>query len=617
MKWTFHSSREVDGINNPIISHFTGNPYYHLAREVIQNSLDAKLNNTKPVEVTFTERLIPIGEIPGIDQFSSILHSCKEFWHGGFPDCHEFLDNAIEQINEKEIPFLICTDNNTKGLSGDDNDLNSDWFGLVRSKGTSPKGPDTGGSFGIGKGAPFTVSTLRTVYYYSRSEKGITRFQGKSMIVSHKNDQNETTNGTGFFGRENADSIDMYDQIPGVFRRKNIYPGLDIYVAGFRNILTWQTDLIQSILRNFWYSIYSKELKVKVGNDRIAKDNLEDNLVKYFQGEELKDHIEPKGNPLQYYKSVISGELLEYDHSELGEIKFHFKEIDSHMNYVAMMRKPHMIVLSKPFRFPGKFCGVLICDNSKGNKILRKMEPPTHNRWEGESYGINGKKILDELYEKIRSVLKEKQNIKSKGKLEIPDLYKYLPFDLNEEEADNSNNGGREKNKESQNESASMVQKQEAFNHHVEINPYKVSVLNEVEQVGIGGGKSRNTNKKKSSRKGIGIGKDSGKIKSRTMKGILITPIIKNRTSKGYEYLLKIKSDSTRNCSVRIQAQGESVKAKVNLLRAWNEDGNNILVSGNKMNKVILYEHGTNLIHCEIESKSKLALNISLDEIQK
>ena len=43
----------VDGFNDPGIAHFKGSPYSSLARETIQNSLDARATSDQPVHVSF------------------------------------------------------------------------------------------------------------------------------------------------------------------------------------------------------------------------------------------------------------------------------------------------------------------------------------------------------------------------------------------------------------------------------------------------------------------------------------------------------------------------------------------------------------------------------------
>ena len=56
IKWDFVSTGggDADGLNNSMIEYFTGDYNYFLAREIIQNSLDAK---DKKINVSYPKRL--------------------------------------------------------------------------------------------------------------------------------------------------------------------------------------------------------------------------------------------------------------------------------------------------------------------------------------------------------------------------------------------------------------------------------------------------------------------------------------------------------------------------------------------------------------------------------
>ena len=58
--WRFPPTNggRIDGFNDPGIAHFNGAPLANLARETIQNSLDASLASEEPVHVSF--ELIPL-----------------------------------------------------------------------------------------------------------------------------------------------------------------------------------------------------------------------------------------------------------------------------------------------------------------------------------------------------------------------------------------------------------------------------------------------------------------------------------------------------------------------------------------------------------------------------
>lgn len=189
----------VDGFNDPGIAHFTGTPLGSLARETIQNSLDARLGEDQPVHVSF--ELISLNpDHLGRGEIARTINECKLTANSdGDLTAVSALEAARQTIRLKSIPCLRVSDRETTGLTGDH------WRALVKMQGISHK-PDTegaGGSHGIGKYAPFAVSTVRTVFYWTcfREEgRDQERFQGKSVLMSHMNTDGEETQGTGFYG---------------------------------------------------------------------------------------------------------------------------------------------------------------------------------------------------------------------------------------------------------------------------------------------------------------------------------------------------------------------------------------------------------------------------------
>ncbi|HCL06023.1 MAG TPA: hypothetical protein DHW64_08700, partial [Chitinophagaceae bacterium] len=470
---------DVDGLNNSMIEHFAGNYNYFLAREIIQNSLDAKtkgITQNLPVRVTFKLESLSKEEFPGHQELLQIIKSGKNLW-SHHVETVAFLEGAIKCLTQEKIPCLRISDFNTTGLSGNDNDMQGGWFNLVRSTGASSKSGGEGGSFGIGKGAPFAASDLRTVLYATQNEKSVSVFQGKAELVSFRDENGDTRRGVCSYGFE-QNSVRVLEAIPKGFWRKD--QGTDIVICGYKATGDWVDDLLKSVLRNFWYAIHCKDLVVEVEDHKIEYDNLSEYLVKHFVNEPFKDYVEPAGNPLQYYLAVTQGEELGKGQKLkiLDECRFHFKMIESHMNYVAMLRRSHMVIYSRRFNFPGNFAGVFICDNEKGNLALRKMEPPAHDKWDPKRNKENGDLIMNEVTSFIRSCLDSIKSKQSFGILEIPDLQKYLPYD-DGEDAGNGSGTSIYTGKEGKEETSQLIQKKEVLNRSVIINPYKVSVLNE------------------------------------------------------------------------------------------------------------------------------------------
>ena len=68
-------------------------------------------------------------------------------------------------VENDETVVLRISDFNTSGLLGSREEINTDWTNLTKSSGASDKKGTAGGSYGIGKYAPFACSDYATVFY--------------------------------------------------------------------------------------------------------------------------------------------------------------------------------------------------------------------------------------------------------------------------------------------------------------------------------------------------------------------------------------------------------------------------------------------------------------------
>lgn len=80
--WFFASNDggEDKGYNDAGVATFMGHIYRYLAREIIQNSLDARESPDKPVVVTFDLETIKRSDIPSMNQLKDICQKCRDFW---------------------------------------------------------------------------------------------------------------------------------------------------------------------------------------------------------------------------------------------------------------------------------------------------------------------------------------------------------------------------------------------------------------------------------------------------------------------------------------------------------------------------------------------------------
>jgi len=111
-------SDQWDGFNEPGIEHFRGSPVKHLAREVIQNALDASDDLNKAVSVRIKLNKVPTEQIPNIDEFRDIIHHCSLGAQKEGIKAEAFFKAAEEELKKKEISVLEISDFNTLGMRG-------------------------------------------------------------------------------------------------------------------------------------------------------------------------------------------------------------------------------------------------------------------------------------------------------------------------------------------------------------------------------------------------------------------------------------------------------------------------------------------------------------------
>jgi hypothetical protein len=425
IKWNFAKNdggRET-GFHDAGVETFKGNFDRYLAREVIQNSLDARHDPNKPVLVDFQVRRLKRSQVPDMDGLRATFARCAEYWNTD-KKAVEFFHRAEKLASNDEITVLEAADYNTRGVRGGDDERDKDWYNLLRCAGSSAKGGGEGGSFGIGKNAPFAASWMRAVLYSTKNIDGQHAFQGVATIVSHVHPEGGIAQPTGFLGGAKGISIRSEKDIPKIFLRGEF--GTNIVVLGFPHSDNWGDDLTYSVLDNFWPAINFGDLEVRIGKQNITKNNLAELLEKFSGADEFTAH--------RYYQAFNGPSIapLTEELPTLRECTVYLLTgtTNDMPKKIAMIRRTGMKIFEKPFRSIVPFCGVFICRNEVGNKLLRDMEPPRHDTWD-QDYPEKGahKKTNAELVNYIRGCIKQLAPADDGKAMSVPGLNKYLPDD--------------------------------------------------------------------------------------------------------------------------------------------------------------------------------------------
>ena len=144
MKWFFPSIGygAIEVFSNPGLEMFKGEPIKAMAREIIQNSLDAVNNLDKPVYIEFENSYRKLSDFPGIESMREIIGKCREFWRGQNDEkTMKFIAEADKRLNSSGIFVLRVSDYNTTGVKGafsSENEI-TPWKSLVQGNAFSVK----------------------------------------------------------------------------------------------------------------------------------------------------------------------------------------------------------------------------------------------------------------------------------------------------------------------------------------------------------------------------------------------------------------------------------------------------------------------------------------------
>lgn len=119
MQWSFPSTKngQIKGVADAGIETFQGDGIKALTRETCQNSLDAVVDDNKTVHVQFKQYYKKTNTIPGYIKYKSMLRQILNYWKGNSEKATEFLERAIQSMEEEYTNILRISDYNTSGLS--------------------------------------------------------------------------------------------------------------------------------------------------------------------------------------------------------------------------------------------------------------------------------------------------------------------------------------------------------------------------------------------------------------------------------------------------------------------------------------------------------------------
>jgi hypothetical protein len=433
-KFPYDQSDQWDGFNDSGIEHFSGNPYVHLGREVVQNTIDARREGSaSPARILIQLIDVATDSIPDVGSLRDTLQSCSTAAKNESEKAEIFFDNALELLTKTKITVLKISDYNTTGVCGPCVN-GTPYYALMKASGQSKKSQSTAaGSYGIGKYAPFAVSALRTVFVTTiwQEKDGSHQYvQGKSILMSHQSQSGKTEEGVGFWGvKERCLPVEPRPgQLPDWLLRaksQNDYPknvGTTLSILGFPNDKNWDRILTATIAENFFGAIQRGQLDVVIQGEIFINS---DTLAPVFADAEVRKAIEQmKGQPdhfdeVGYYLRALAKTddviVEQTENLHLGNCELRILLGENLPKRVAVLRNGMLITEEleglRKFGDFKEFVAVLECKSTKGNELLRAMEPPRHDDFEPDRLPTERDKrkariALKELSKWVKDMLK-------------------------------------------------------------------------------------------------------------------------------------------------------------------------------------------------------------------
>ncbi|WP_353508754.1 hypothetical protein [Intrasporangium sp.] len=418
-----------EGPNDSGEEHFTGRALSEsVARECIQNSLDAGATDQDPVRVSFELRRVSTKEIPGIDGLREAMKAALLEAEG--LQGQGRLQTALDAANASHLWVLRIADYGTRGLAGSERrrDQKSPLSILTRGHGASSSHGGRGGSFGIGSSVGPMAAEASTVFYRTiRRDDDHVVVAGVSRLASHYDADGEMRRREGYLTLSARDDDFEYPRDVPLLTNfaPRAEPGTDIFVLGYRDAardpdLTMVRD---AAVANFLVAIDRGHLVVEgstpAGDWTLDASNIYSTLT---SSESLSAAVLP------FYRALKDETPVVKSFDGLGEVSLHIYEDDTLERSLGTwtMRKPLMKIDTFTHRIPCSYAAILICADQAINERLREIEPPEHNRW-NEQGPRSDRALVQKLKGFVREELRARLHMSTSNATKISGLERFLP----------------------------------------------------------------------------------------------------------------------------------------------------------------------------------------------
>lgn len=385
MQWNFKTLTAGDdyqGIRDGDIEVFDKTRYQSVVRETIQNSMDARLDDSKPVQVEFKFFNLPKHQYPSITAIEDHLQACR-FWEKANQDDKELINAMSSAIERNSYSCLEIADYNTIGM-----EVSTSFDSFAHSRNVSTKNSaGSAGSKGMGKAAYFAASYLHTIFVTSNfNETGRTLFQGISRLSTHKHNE-QLKNYKGYYSDDFGPVLESW-KIPPPFSREEV--GTSCFILGLWPEENRQHVMEKELLNNFWLAILEGDLIVKIDETEFNRINVYHEIKRLYPDVLESSQFNANPNPRPYIEAYIgkdcSNQKFEKDIDYLGRVKFILAKNEQFQGRIVNFRKSKMLIFKDNNKLYTGYCGIFICDDPSGNEILKKLENATHTEWKAGNW---------------------------------------------------------------------------------------------------------------------------------------------------------------------------------------------------------------------------------------
>ncbi len=409
MSWHYEQQPPNEGINGGAYRGvFNGSGKSHaenLAREAIQNSVDAALPGTPKVRIDFAFSKLEGDDLAEFEQVTRMddireRKSKLGLGAGNFLSCPQ-----KQGGKDRSLSILTISDYGTTGLQGDPTDRKSKFWRLLKNMGSSGSQSGNtggGGAYGYGKSVYISNSRVGLIHVFSHTmdhkERPLDLLMGAAYHADHTHDgvdhtgraflglATEVGNGTRYDPFTDKDARDM---AKAMRIHRNDGPGTTIMIV---DTPLSADDLVAGVENWWWPRIEDNKLDISItardGTEMVPKPRSRIHLCPFIKARDNAQGKAPDmGSHLKYNDipvGTLGAKVLDNvrDQEPLGQ------DHDHMVNTAALIRGPGMVVDYKSILNMSRSGPVIVgafTASPEINEILRLSEPPTHSQWDHQA----------------------------------------------------------------------------------------------------------------------------------------------------------------------------------------------------------------------------------------